>query len=89
MAGQHCMGAFSAHRQGGILQVANGHLQDLLLCAMVQRNGHMDSGDGDIAHHAVAMSLIKVHSHCYQKHDFFEKVLNILCNCPQDFVHNV
>ena len=55
--GQHCMGAFTAHRQGTAQQMPNSLLERGIFCAMVNRKTDPDIGDLHIAHDAVSCNV--------------------------------
>ena len=54
MPGHHRMRGLAAHRQRTARDMAGRDLQDALVGAVVDRQAHLDAGDGHIAHHTRA-----------------------------------
>ena len=54
VAGNHTVGAFTPHGQGGPFDVAHRHLQHLFAGAVVNGQGDIDAGDLHIAHDTAA-----------------------------------
>ncbi len=54
VAGQDAVGALPAHGQARPLQVPHSHLQNRILGAVVNGQGHIQAGDFDVAHNAHA-----------------------------------
>ena len=57
--GKHAVGAFTADRQAGPIQMANSDLQHGFIGAVVDRQGDIETVDFDIAHNAGAADIQK------------------------------